>query len=378
MFSVNDTVYMARAIRLAERGGYCVRPNPAVGCVLVRDDQVVGEGWHQRAGGAHAEVHALQQAGIAAQGATAYVTLEPCSHYGKTPPCSDALVVAGVQRVVVAMQDPNPLVAGQGIQRLRSAGIQVDVGLLETSARALNPGFLSRMERGIPYVRAKVGASLDGRTALLNGQSQWITSKVARDDVQRWRARSAAIITGMGTVLHDNPRLTVRIPMFDNQYQPLRVLLDPHFQVDVAANLFHHPGQALVLISPTAWQQLTDKRQQLEAKGVHCHALPIDTSGCFDWVAILQQLAHAYAINDVLIEAGSRVLGSALRSDVVDELIWYQSGALMGDAQAAVHWSPALTTMTEVPRWTLVEQRLVGDNMRSRWLRPTPVVDHKG
>ncbi len=228
-----DSQWMAQALRLAELGLYTTSPNPRVGCVLVRDGKLIGEGWHKRAGEPHAEVHALRAAGESARGATAYVTLEPCSHHGRTPPCADALIAAGVRRVVVAMQDPNPLVAGQGIARLRAAGIDVECGLMEAAARELNIGFFSRMTRGTPWVRSKIAASLDGRTALANGASKWITGEAARRDVQHWRARSCAVLTGIGTVLADDPQLNVREPATERQ--PLRVVVDSELRISPGA-----------------------------------------------------------------------------------------------------------------------------------------------
>ncbi|MEK7810669.1 MAG: bifunctional diaminohydroxyphosphoribosylaminopyrimidine deaminase/5-amino-6-(5-phosphoribosylamino)uracil reductase RibD, partial [Pseudomonadota bacterium] len=229
-----DSQWMARALQLAALGLNTTSPNPRVGCVLVKDGKIIGEGWHQRAGEAHAEVHALRAAGSAAQGATAYVTLEPCSHFGRTPPCAGALIAAGISRVVIAMQDPNPLVSGQGIALLRDAGIEVEYGLIESVARELNIGFFARMTRGLPWVRSKIAASLDGRTALANGTSQWITGEAARQDVQRWRARSCAVVTGIGTVLADDPQLNVRI---DTGRQPLRVVLDSDLRIPPNAKI---------------------------------------------------------------------------------------------------------------------------------------------
>ena len=253
-----DSQWMALALRLAERGLHTTSPNPRVGCVLVKDGKVIGEGWHERAGEPHAEVHALRAAGKAARGATAYVTLEPCSHHGRTPPCADALIAAGVSRVVAAMQDPNPLVAGQGLQKLRAAGIEVEYGLMEAAARELNIGFISRMTRGTPWVRSKIAASLDGRTALANGTSKWITGEAARLDVQHWRARSCAVLTGIGTVLADDPQLNVR--GISTERQPLRVVLDSELRLSPAAKILQN-GQTLIY---TACADTT-KHQALDA-----------------------------------------------------------------------------------------------------------------
>lgn len=363
---------MAQAIRLAERGQLTVRPNPAVGCVIVKANQVVGEGWHIRAGTPHAEVHALRMAGDKARGATAYVTLEPCSHHGRTPPCCDALTAVGVSRVVVAMQDPNPLVAGSGITRLRHAGIQVDVGLMESSARALNVGFLSRMERGLPFVRAKVGASLDGKTALLNGQSQWITSESARADVQQLRARSGAIVTGIGTLLTDNPSLNVRLAGFES-FQPLRVILDTQLRCPLDAQLFGLSGEVLILTSAQALMQQAEKVDALTQLGVRVLPVALDESERLHLPSVMKLLAADFSINDVLLEAGASLTGCALSAGVVDELWWYTSGAMMGEARSALTGMPIFSSMQQVPRWRLLEQRLVGEDLRSRWLPPAAV-----
>ncbi len=363
---------MAQAIRLAERGQLTVRPNPAVGCVIVKANQVVGEGWHIRAGGPHAEVHALRMAGEQAQGATAYVTLEPCSHHGRTPPCCDALTAAGVARVVVAMQDPNPLVAGSGIARLRAAGIHVDVGLMETSARGLNVGFLSRMERGLPFVRAKVGASLDGKTALLNGQSQWITSEAARADVQQLRSRSGAIITGIGTLLTDNPSLNVRLAGFES-FQPLRVILDTRLRSPLDAQLFGLSGEVLILTSAQALTKQAEKVDALTQLGVRVLPVALDESGRLNLASVMKLLASDFTINDVLIEAGANLTANAIALGMVDELWWYTSGAIMGEARSALATMPLFGSMHQVPRWRLLEQRLVGEDVRSRWVPPAAV-----
>lgn len=371
-FTSPDAHYMAQAIRLAERGQLTVRPNPAVGCVIVKANQVVGEGWHQRAGTPHAEVHALRMAGDKACGATAYVTLEPCSHHGRTPPCCDALTAAGVARVVVAMQDPNPLVAGTGITRLRGAGIQVDVGLMEASARALNVGFLSRMERGLPFVRAKVGASLDGKTALLNGQSQWITSEAARADVQQLRARSGAIVTGIGTLLADNPSLNVRLAGFES-FQPLRVVLDAQLRCPLNAQLFRLSGDVLILTSEQALVQQAEKVGALNQQGVRVLSVPVYELGRLNLADVMKLLAEAFFVNDVLLEAGANLTASVIASGVVDELWWYTSGALMGEARSALSGMPALVSMQQVQHWRLIEQRPIGMDLRSRWLPPNAV-----
>ncbi len=282
MLSADDSVWMAQALHLAERGLYTTSPNPRVGCVLVKSGKLLAEGWHQRAGEPHAEIHALQVAGVAAKGATAYVTLEPCSHHGRTPPCADALIAAGVARVVIAMQDPNPQVAGQGLARLRAAGIEVDCGLMEASARELNIGFVSRMTRGMPWVRSKIAMSLDGRTALNNGVSQWITGAAARRDGHHWRARSCAVLTGIGTVLADDAQLTVR--EVETTRQPLRVVLDSALRMPLTARIL---GEGVLVCTAT---NDAEKIAALENAGAQVVVLPA-SNGKVDITACLKDLA---------------------------------------------------------------------------------------
>ena len=319
---------MASALKLAERGLYTTSPNPRVGCVLIQpgetsgSDKLVGEGWHERAGEAHAEVHALRAAGAKAKGATAYVTLEPCSHQGRTPPCADALIAAGVARVVIAMQDPNPQVAGQGIARLRGAGITVECGLMETAAQALNPGFIARMTRGTPWLRSKIAMSLDGRTALHNGESQWITGPEARRDGHHWRARSCAVLTGIGTVLADDAQLSVRDVVTTRQ--PLRVVLDSKLRMPLTARILQG-GNTLIYTA----QQDAQKIAKLKATGAEIVVLP-DAQGQVDLVACKQDLA-ARGNNEILAEAGSRLNGALLQAGLVDELVIYLAPQLLGD-----------------------------------------------
>src|SRR5512135_2431955 len=301
MLGAIDSQWMARALCLAERGLYTTAPNPRVGCVLVKDGKIIGEGWHERAGEPHAEVHALRAAGGAARGATAYVTLEPCSHHGRTPPCADALIAAGVSRVVSAMQDPNPLVAGQGLQKLSDAGIEVECGLMEAAARELNIGFVSRMTRGMPWVRSKIAASLDGRTALANGTSKWITGEAARRDVQHWRARSCAILTGIGTVLADDPQLNVR--SMESARQPLRAVVDNGLRIPPAARLLQQPGAVIYTATQDA-----QKIAALEKSGARVAVLA-DAGGQVDLSAVLRDLAER-GCNEVLVEAGSKLNGA--------------------------------------------------------------------
>ena len=348
--SAADHQHMARALQLATRGLFTTSPNPRVGCVIVRDGIVVGEGWHERAGTPHAEVHALKQAGDAARGATVYVTLEPCSHHGRTPPCAEALIDAGVARVVAAMTDPNPLVAGGGISMLTLAGIAAEVGLMEAEARALNPGFISRMTRQRPWVRLKTASTLDGKTALANGASQWITGEAARADVQRLRARACAILTGSGTVLADNPRMNVRD--LDIGRQPLRVIVDSGL---------HTPTDAAILPALVACHHATPARAALEQAGADVIELP-GADGRVDLAALLTLLAQR-GINEVHVEAGFKLNGSLVSAGVVDELLVYLAPMLIGEAQGMVHL-PALSDLAKAQRLVFREVTQVGEDVR--------------
>ena len=330
---MNDVAWMSRALALAEGGRYTAAPNPLVGCVLVRDGAVVGEGYHRRAGEGHAEVNALLEAGPRARGATAYVTLEPCAHHGRTPPCTEALIGAGVARVVAAMQDPNPQVAGKGLALLRAAGIAVECGLLADEAAALNPGFIKRMQTGRPHVRVKMAQSLDGRSALADGESRWITGPAARADVQRWRARSQAILTGIGTVLADDPQLTVRLPGID--CQPLRVVLDSDLALPPTARLLQEPGDTLVATCRADAPQAA----ALAAAGAQLLTLPRGAGG-IDLGALLEELGRRQC-NEVLVEAGPRLAGAFLAAGLADELIVYIAPHLLGhDARPAFELPP--------------------------------------
>lgn len=358
MLTPQDSVWMAQALRLAERGLYTTSPNPRVGCVLVRDGAAVGEGWHERAGEPHAEVHALREAGEAARGAVAYVTLEPCSHHGRTPPCADALIAAGVARVVVSAQDPNPQVAGEGIAKLRDAGIAVECGLMEAAARELNIGFFARMTRGTPWVRSKTGMSLDGRTALANGVSQWITGPAARRDVQHWRARSCAVLTGAGTVLADDPQLNVR--EIETERQPLRVILDNELQTPPSAHMLQSQGEGNVLIY-TAVQD-AEKIAALERAGATVSVIT-DGAGQVDLFAVMRDLAQR-GINEVLVEAGSRLNGALLRAGLVDELLLYVAPQLLGDAARGIAQLGELTALEQRIDLTWQDVRQVGADLR--------------
>jgi diaminohydroxyphosphoribosylaminopyrimidine deaminase/5-amino-6-(5-phosphoribosylamino)uracil reductase len=352
-FSALDHAHMARALRLAERGLYTTQPNPRVGCVLAHGEEVVGDGWHQRAGEPHAEVFALRAAGERARGATAYVTLEPCAHFGKTPPCADALIAAGVSRVVVAHEDPFHKVDGQGLAKLRAAGIAVEMGLMRDAARELNRGFFSRVERARPWLRVKLAMSLDGRTALANGDSKWITSEAARADVQHWRARSSAIMTGSGSVLADNPRLTVRL---DSEYKSsLRVVLDGTLRTPRGANVLD--GSAPTLIVHGANANPDDRFAQVELS-----IAPL-IDGRLDLVHVLRMLAER-GVNELQVEAGATLCGALFAAGLVDELLLYIAPILLGDRARPLLRLPAFEAMGAAPRMRIVEQRQIGDDQR--------------
>lgn len=359
--AVLDAHYMARALELARKGLYTTHPNPRVGCVIVRDGQIVGEGWHVRTGEPHAEVHALRAAGENARGATAYVTLEPCSHHGRTPPCADALVHAGVARVVAAMQDPNPEVAGRGMQRLAQAGIAIHSGVLEGEARAINQGFLKRMEHGLPFVRVKLAMSLDGRTAMASGESQWITGPAARSAVQRLRARASVVLTGADTVLADGARLTVRADELGLDTEqtalamsrpPLRVLIDGRLRVPLDAPFFK-AGPALVATCMAIEEQY--------ANGPECLIVAGD-DGLVDLRKLLVELANR-GVNEVLVEAGPRLAGAFAQQGLVDEYQIFIAGKFLGSsARPLLDWP--LELMSEAPQLKIIEIRAVGDDWR--------------
>ncbi|MBI3561911.1 MAG: bifunctional diaminohydroxyphosphoribosylaminopyrimidine deaminase/5-amino-6-(5-phosphoribosylamino)uracil reductase RibD [Gammaproteobacteria bacterium] len=354
---------MARALQLAELGMFTTDPNPRVGCVISREAQIVGEGWHQRAGGPHAEIHALRLAGSKAQGATAYVSLEPCCHYGRTPPCTDALINAKVARVVVAMQDPNPKVAGHGLQQLRNAGIAVEVGCLEEQARALNPGFIKRMQAGRPWVRNKMAMSLDGRTAMADGDSKWISSEAARLDVQRLRARSSAILTGVGTILTDDPSLTVRLD--SELIQPLRVVMDTYLSTPPKARVLSEPGQTLIVTC----SEDPDACELLQSASARVLTLPRKGNNV-DLEALLEKLAEL-EVNEVLLEAGATLSGAMLQAGLIDELVIYMAPLLLGDTARALYRLPLLHTMADRIELQITDVRAVGVDWRiSARLKP--------
>jgi diaminohydroxyphosphoribosylaminopyrimidine deaminase/5-amino-6-(5-phosphoribosylamino)uracil reductase len=358
---------MTQALRLAEQGLYSTQPNPRVGCFIVKNQQLIGQGAHLKAGEPHAEVFALREAGLAANGADVYVTLEPCNHHGRTPPCVDALINAGVKRVVVAMQDPNPLVAGSGLKRLQAHGIVVESGLMQAEALALNPGFISRMTRGRPYVRSKIAASLDGRTSLKNGKSFWITGEAARLDVQRWRAQSCAIVTGIGTILADNPSMNVRldIPLIR---QPLRVVVDSQLQMPANCKMLE-AGQLVnspVLIAYA--NDVNNNAPALKAAGVELLHIP-NLIGRVDLNALLETLAQR-GVNEVLLEAGQGLNGVFLQANLIDEFIFYYAPKLMGVDAKGMFAIAELTEMQQATDLQILEVRQIGQDIR---LRAKPV-----
>jgi diaminohydroxyphosphoribosylaminopyrimidine deaminase/5-amino-6-(5-phosphoribosylamino)uracil reductase len=365
-FDELDRTYMARALALAAKGLASAHPNPRVGCVIVRDGRVVAEGWHERAGGPHAEAVALASALDSVVGATAYVTLEPCNHHGRTPPCSEALINAGVVRVVYAVGDPDPRVNGGGARRLREAGVQVESGLMETEATDLNAGFIKRMRQGLPLVRLKLAMSLDGRTALSDGRSQWITGEAARRDVQYWRARSSAVLTGIGTVLADDPLLSVR-PAEAGVRQPLRVVLDSNLRTPPGARLLEGAAAQGVWIFTAS----TDKSRSaaLEARGARIEQAPgAARAGSAPQVALAQVLASLgnAGVNELLVEAGATLAGALVQQQCVDELLLYVAPLVLGDRARGLLQLPEPQSLTQAPRFDLIESLPVGTDLRMR------------
>ena len=364
MFTPEDSAHMARALQLAARGRYTAHPNPMVGCVLAKDGEIVGEGWHASAGEAHAEINALRAAGDRAGGATAYVTLEPCAHHGKTPPCADALVEAGVARVVAAMQDPFEEVAGRGLARLERAGIATAVGLMEATATELNRGFVHRVTRGRPFVRLKIAASIDGAIAMESGESQWITGPEARDDVQRLRACSGAIMTGIGTVLADDPSLNVRSPDIDTDgRQPLRVVLDSRLRMPPAARMLALPGETLICCTPgqdaTALQDTGAQVQEFRADQLE----PGAAGDRVNVREVLSALAER-GVNDLLVEAGPVIAGHLLENDCIDELVIYQSPHIMGSNTRGMFRTPSWSALADRRTLDIVDVRRVGNDTK--------------
>jgi len=357
-----DHQMMHRALMLARRGLMTTRPNPAVGCVITSDNKIVGEGWHHQAGEPHAEVHALRAAGQKARGATAYVTLEPCSHIGRTPPCCDALIEAGVKRVVVAMQDPNPRVSGNGIQRLKAAGISVDVGVLQSAAESLNPGFISRMTRQRPWVTLKMATSLDAKTALSDGRSQWITSSAARSDVQFFRAQADAILSGAATILADDPKLTVRVdqwpksrPLPEPLKQPVRIIIDSQHRVNDEARVFDSPA-------PVWLVRTTPGKPSCHP---HCHELIIaaDPNGKVSLPALMVELANR-EINQLWTECGANLAGALIQQQLCDRLMIYSSGQLLGHHGRSVIDMNEPLNLASAPRFKIIDRRQLGPDQR--------------
>jgi diaminohydroxyphosphoribosylaminopyrimidine deaminase/5-amino-6-(5-phosphoribosylamino)uracil reductase len=358
MYGEADHAFMSRALVLAARALNDAAPNPRVGCVIVREGRVIGEGWTQPPGSNHAEIEALLDArrgGHDVRGATVYVSLEPCSHFGRTPPCATALIEAHVGRVIAAVEDPNPQVAGSGLEMLRSAGIDVRCGLLEQEAADVNIGFFSRMQRGRPWVRLKIAASLDGKTALENGVSKWITSEQSRRDGHAWRARACAVLTGIGTVQADNPQLDVRL--VETSRQPLRVLVDSRLEVDQAARLFDGEGRVLVATASAA----AAKTAALQARGIEVIELP-DAHGKVDLAGLMRELARRQ-VNEVHVEAGFKLNGSLVRAGVADELLVYLAPMLIGEAQGMLHL-PALSDLAQARMLAFREVATVGEDVR--------------
>jgi len=357
MYTAADHAFMAQALRLAEKGLYTTTPNPRVGCVIVRDGKVVGEGWHEKAGSPHAEVNALKAAGELARGATAYVTLEPCSHFGRTPPCAEALVSAGVVNVVAAMRDPNPLVAGNGFALLELAGVRTRSGLMENEARELNIGFVSRMTRGRPWVRVKTASSLDGKTALSSGTSFWITGEAARRDVHRLRARSCAVLTGIGTVLADDPQMNVRDVATTRQ--PVRVVVDSQLRIGPAAKILTS-GKVLLATASEDAQRIG----KLADAGAEVLVLP-GSAGQVDLAKLLAELGKR-GINELMVEAGCTLNGALLAAGLVDELVMYVAPVLMGDKARGLFGLPEMTEMNQRQELNVVETTMIGQDMRIR------------
>jgi diaminohydroxyphosphoribosylaminopyrimidine deaminase / 5-amino-6-(5-phosphoribosylamino)uracil reductase len=355
VFSFSDHQHMGYALELAARGLYTTTPNPRVGCVIVRDGVVVGEGWHERAGEAHAEINALRAAGERARSATAYVSLEPCSHHGRTPPCVEALIGAGVTRVIAAMQDPNPLVSGQGLAKLRAAGIETQCGLMQAEAAELNQGFVSRMTRGRPFVRMKVAASLDGRTALKNGVSQWITGPEARKDGHHFRARSCAIMAGIGTLKDDDPRLTVRdVP---TTRQPVRIVVDSQLRVPLTAKIF---GGGVVLIASATSDPV--KTRALQDQGAEVLVIP-NSEAKVDLAGLLRELAKR-EMNEILVESGNRLHGALLNAGLVDELLVYLAPHLLGDLSRGMFALGEFTNLEQRVDLDVYDVRRIGNDWR--------------
>lgn len=370
MYSAADQEWMSKALEQAQHSLYLSNPNPRVGCVIVREGKMIAQGHTQQVGGPHAEIQALADLrtnGLSAEGATVYVTLEPCSHTGRTPPCVDALIAAKPDKVYIAMQDPNPLVAGRGIERLKAAGIEVYCGLLEQEAEVLNRGFISRMTRGLPWVRLKIAASLDGKTALGNGQSQWITGPTARKDGHHWRAQACAIVTGVGTIKEDDPLLNVRDVV--TQRQPWKVIVDSKLETPASAKILKNLGSAKVIIM---CGKLDSKEQQQKAglfrdQGIEVTEMP-NTQGKVDLPKMFAYLAQEREMNEIHVEAGFKLNGSMLREHCVDELLLYYAPFFIGDGIGMANIAP-LSHLDQRQDWQIIDQDVLGKDMRLRLIR---------
>jgi len=370
-FSSLDFQWMTRAIELAKKGLYSTKPNPAVGCVLVKNGKIVGEGWHQQAGQPHAERIALAEAGKKAKGATAYVTLEPCSHFGRTPPCADGLVQAEVAKVIVAMKDPNPLVAGQGIKRIKDAGIDVHVGLLESEAKTVNLGFMNKMENQLPFVRLKIASSMDGRTAMENGESHWITGPESRAEVHKMRARCGALITGIGTVLADDPSLNVRLSdealaelnLTQENCHPIRVVLDPNLSMPLDAKMLSLPGKTILMTSRETVERSPEVVDLILNQNIEMVAVAADEDR-LDIESILRYLATEADVNDVMVESGAIVAGAFMQSGLVNELHCFIAPSLMGDAAKPMFALPGIDSMNEKLNFTIQSMDRFGEDAR--------------
>lgn len=368
MWTASDYQHMSRALQIAQRGLYSTDPNPRVGCVIVKDNSVLAEGWHQKAGHPHAEIEALKNASenntfADVSGATCYVSLEPCAHHGRTPPCTEALIKAGIRRVVAATIDPNPLVAGKGLQQLNEADIETESGLMEAQARELNPGFEMRMKQGRPFVRCKLAMSLDGKTALANGQSQWISSDESRMDVQRLRARSSAVMTGIGTVIADDPSMNVRLSgsseWTKHGRQPLRVILDSDLEISPDAKILGLPGDVIIFNA----SECGDKKKQLANLGVEMVSVEAKRGSAF-LEYVLRYLAREKEINEVLLETGSTLSGEMLQAGFIDELIIYLAPTLLGQDAKALFQLPLIDNMSDRISLNISDIRTIGKDIR--------------
>ena len=370
MYSAVDHQMMSEALAQAQKALYLSNPNPRVGCIIAKNGKVIGRGFTQAIGKAHAEIQALTDAkaqGNDVAGSTIYVTLEPCSHTGRTPPCVDALLAAKPAKVIVAMSDPNPLVAGKGLEKLRSAGIEVECGLLESEAQSLNRGFISRMTRGLPWVRMKIAASLDGKTALPDGRSQWITGQLARADGHHWRAQACAIVTGVGTVKEDDPTLNVR--EVETQRQPMRIIVDSKLETPLTAKILQNAEQSDVLIVCASLDSLEiqAKAKNFEAHGIQVIAMA-NPFGKVDLPRLFSYLAKEREMNEIHIESGFKLNGSMLREDCVDELLLYYAPFLMGDGIGMANIGP-LNELSQRQNWQMIDQAFFGPDLRLRLIK---------